>query len=60
MSGSSEYTTALLLGGHDFDSRFGDFFTVPLSKYEYIDLKVATAGFHIRMNYVFTICYSST
>jgi len=60
MSGSSEYTTALLLGDHEFDSRFGDFFTVPLSKLEYSDLKVATASFHILMNYVFTVCYNST
>jgi hypothetical protein len=39
MSGSSEY---LLLGVHEFDSRFGDFFTVPLSKYENSDLNLAT------------------
>jgi hypothetical protein len=34
--------------------------SVFLSKYEYSDLKVATAGFHILMNYVFTVCYNST
>ena len=60
MSGSSEYTAALLLEDNEFDSRFGDFFTVPLSKYEYSDLKVATDDFHILVNYVFTTCYSST
>jgi len=60
MSGSSEYTTALLLGDNEFNFRFGHFFTVPLIKYEYSDLKVATDGLHILMNYVFTLCYNST